>query len=70
MSLFEQISSVARPKQELQPLKLYAFTKDSVPQNREDLERAEIETVLATSFEEVFVKRPDLMKWNLVSITS
>ena len=40
------------------PIRLYTFYKGS-----------EIDTCLATSFEEVFLKRPDLATWYLRSVT-
>lgn len=57
MTIFEQMSALTRP-----------FAKDGVPINAEQLQEAKIETVLATSFEECFLKRPDLENWYHVEI--
>lgn len=69
MSLFEQVATIARPQQ-TERIKMYSFAKESVPLTREQLEETEIETVLATSFDDCFRQRPELSTWFIVSIVS
>lgn len=56
-TLFEQIAELTKPKEA--PLKMYAFTKESGIVT----EDTKIETVFATSFDECFIQRPDLVNW-------
>jgi hypothetical protein len=65
--MFDQIKEACRPKQ-TEEIKLYTFSKTGVPMNREQLNFAEIDTVLATSFDDCFKQRPDLATWYFVSV--
>lgn len=69
MSLFEQVATASRPNK-FNALKMYTFSKGAAPHNKSELEKADIETVLATSFDDCFRQRPELNTYYLISITS
>jgi hypothetical protein len=70
MSLFDTIAITCRPAVIPVGRKLYKFSKNQVPISRKEFNEAEIETVLATSFEDCFRQRPDLKLWYIVSVTN
>lgn len=68
-NLLNQIATACRPNVYMMaPRKLYTFNPNGTPFTQEEKEKNE--TVLATSFEECFRKRPDLIRYFIVSVTT